>query len=71
MVSEIRRQIGRDLRLIRHEKGMTLVEVGGRAGICHVYLSEVERGVKEPSWTVLAAICDALDLSLRVGLYAK
>lgn len=43
---------------------------GERAGISPQYLSEVERGVKDPSSEILAAVAGALDLPLRdlVGL---
>ena len=36
-----------------------------RAGVSTQYLSEVERGLKDPSSEMLAAIAGALDLSVR------
>ena len=52
------------LREQRHRLEQTLAEVAGRAGISVQYLSEVERGRKEPSSEVLAAVTGALALSL-------
>jgi transcriptional regulator with XRE-family HTH domain len=43
---------------------MTLSEVARRAGISPQYLSEVERGRKDPSSEVLAAISGALGTDL-------
>ncbi|WP_081706543.1 helix-turn-helix domain-containing protein [Nocardia sp. CNY236] len=51
----------RRLRLLRHE---TLVETADRAGISPQYLSEVERGRKEPSSEMIAALAGSLDTSL-------
>lgn len=56
--------IGEVLREERHTQGRTLAGVAEDAAVSLPYLSEVERGIKEVSSDVLAAICDALDLSL-------
>jgi transcriptional regulator with XRE-family HTH domain len=55
---------GKLLREERTEQGRTLDQVSKRAGISPQYLSEVERGLKEPSSEMLASICGALDLRL-------
>ncbi|GIG39504.1 helix-turn-helix domain-containing protein [Cellulomonas phragmiteti] len=59
-----RRTIGALLRTAREEGGLRLVDVAARARLSPQYLSEVERGRKEPSSEVLAAITDALGLTL-------
>lgn len=56
--------VGRKLRDLRHEQGERLVETATRAGISPQYLSEVERGRKDPSSEMLAAIAGALGTSL-------
>jgi transcriptional regulator with XRE-family HTH domain len=60
----LRRQLGAVLRRHREAQQRTLRDVAGRAGVSLGYLSEVERGVKEASSELLAAICGALALSL-------
>lgn len=55
---------GRALRRARQERGLRLREVAGRSGVSIQYLSEVERGLKEPSSEILAAVAGALDLTL-------
>jgi len=60
----MREAIGGSLRRIRTARRRTLREVSRRARVSLGYLSEVERGRKEPSSELLAAICDALDVAL-------
>ena len=60
----LRHLIGEQLRLARQQRGETLRQVAERAGVSTPYLSEVERGRKEPSSEVLAAIGRSLDTSL-------
>ncbi|WP_306217456.1 helix-turn-helix domain-containing protein [Terrabacter sp. Ter38] len=60
----LREVYGRLLRGLRSRQGRTLAEVAARAGISVAYLSEVERGLKEPSSEVLEAVCVALGSSI-------
>jgi DNA-binding Xre family transcriptional regulator len=60
----LREVIGDVLRDERLDQQRTLAEVAREAAVSLPYLSEVERGRKEVSSDVLAAICDALDLPL-------
>lgn len=59
-----RRLVGDELRRQRLRQGRTLADVAGRAGISTQYLSEIERGRKEPSSEILAAVGAALGLRL-------
>lgn len=56
--------LGDCLRDRRRERGEKLADTAGRAGISPQYLSEMERGVKDPSSEMIAAVSGALDLSL-------
>ena len=60
----VRRLIGDVLRRRRIDQGRTLREVSAAARVSLGYLSEVERGRKEASSELLAAICTALDLPM-------
>lgn len=60
----LRQVIGDELRRRRQDQGRTLRDVSGAAAVSLGYLSEVERGHKEASSELLAAICSALDVSL-------
>ena len=59
-----REVLGRRLRLLRQEQQETLSETAARAGISPQYLSEVERGRKEPSSEMIAALAGALGTTL-------
>lgn len=60
----LRRLVGDVLRRHRLRQSRTLREVSAAARVSLGYLSEVERGRKEASSELLAAICAALDVSL-------
>jgi transcriptional regulator with XRE-family HTH domain len=64
----MREAIGESLRRARTARRRTLRDVSRKARVSLGYLSEVERGRKEPSSELLAAICEALDLALHVLL---
>lgn len=59
-----RRQLGSALRSVRNRQHRTLREVSAAAGVSLGYLSEIERGRKEASSELLAAICRALGVRL-------
>jgi transcriptional regulator with XRE-family HTH domain len=60
----LRTMVGDVLRRTRREQGRTLADVAGAARVSMPYLSEVERGRKEASSEVLAAICESLGIEL-------
>lgn len=59
-----REVLGRRLRVLRQEQQETLSETATRAGISPQYLSEIERGRKEPSSEMIAALAGALGTTL-------
>src|SRR5438067_3842972 len=60
----LRHLLGDALRRLRQRQGRTLREVSAAARVSLGYLSEVERGQKEASSELLAAICSALGAPL-------
>lgn len=68
-----REAVGEQLRAERTGRGERISDVAARAGVAPQYLSELERGRKDPSSEVLAAVSGALglsvlDLTRRAGL---
>jgi DNA-binding XRE family transcriptional regulator len=65
-----REVVGRRIRAVRRERGERLADTAERAGMSPQYLSEVERGRKDPSSEILAAVAGALEVPLRdlIGL---
>ncbi|MFZ2511456.1 MAG: helix-turn-helix transcriptional regulator [Gordonia sp. (in: high G+C Gram-positive bacteria)] len=64
----LREALGDELRRLRTDQGRTLREVSTSARVSLGYLSEVERGQKEASSELLAAICSALEVPVGVVL---
>lgn len=59
----MRHAIGSVLRRLRTERGATLRELSETSRISIPYLSEIERGRKEASSEILAALCRVLDVT--------
>lgn len=62
-----REVLGQRLRALRLDQQETISQTAGRAGISPQYLSEIERGRKEPSSEMIAALAGALGTTL-IGL---
>ena len=60
----LRTHLGGALRSARTAQSRSLREVAKSARVSLGYLSEVERGQKEPSSELLNSICDALGITL-------
>jgi transcriptional regulator with XRE-family HTH domain len=60
----LREVVGETLRGVRLRQRRTLRDVSADARVSLGYLSEVERGQKEASSELIAAICGALDVEL-------
>ena len=56
--------LGERLRTLRLEQGQKLADTAARAGISPQYLSEMERGRKDASSEMIAAVAGALGTSL-------
>lgn len=60
-----REAVGDVLRAERADRVERIADVAERAGVAPQYLSEIERGLKDPSSEVLSAVAGALDLTVR------
>lgn len=59
-MEDIRKIVGRNVRRLREALELSQEELGFRAGIDRTYVSGVERGVRNPTVTVLAKLAAAL-----------
>ena len=57
--------LGKRLRALRKERGLTLVQLGQQVGLSASYLSQIERSVTMPSLARLTTIASALDVEVR------
>ena len=65
-LSEAAAALGARVRSLRRQRGLTLKELGRRAGLSHPFLSQLERGLARPSLGSAERIADALEVP--VGL---
>ncbi|HZO74033.1 MAG TPA: helix-turn-helix transcriptional regulator [Ktedonobacteraceae bacterium] len=61
---DLQEVIGRVIRQERQEHGLTIKELGEKAGLSEIYVGEIERGQKYPSAKVLESLAHALELDL-------
>jgi len=57
--------LGRRLRALRTERGITLAQLGSMVGLSASYLSQIERNKIKPSLATLSSIAKTLGVELR------
>ena len=57
---DVRRRVGLNMKALREAKGWSQEELADQAGIHRTYVSGVERGVRNPTITVLEKLAKAL-----------
>ena len=61
---DVRRRVGLNMKTLREAKGWSQEELADQAGIHRTYVSGVERGVRNPTITVLEKLAIALQTKL-------
>ena len=64
------RDVGRYIREQRHQAELSLRKLASQAGVSNPYLSQVERGLRQPSARILKDIAKALRISAET-LYVR
>lgn len=57
------RRLGAHIRRLRHAREMTLVRLADATGLSHPFLSQLERGLAQPSLSTLRRVAVALETS--------
>ncbi|MBY5461249.1 XRE family transcriptional regulator [Rhizobium leguminosarum] len=60
---DMRALVGRNFARLRREKGLTQEEVESRSGFSQQYLSDLERGKRNPTIVTLYELAQALEVS--------
>jgi transcriptional regulator with XRE-family HTH domain len=60
---DIRARLGRNVRKLREEKGWSQEDYADRAGIHRTYVSDIERGRRNPTITVVEKLAMPFQLS--------
>lgn len=61
---DVRARVGRNMKRLREARGWSQEELADQAGIHRTYVSGVERGVRNPTVTVLEKLAVALGATL-------
>ena len=61
-VDAILANVGRKIRALRKEKGLTLIAVSEVTGLSPASVSQIERGLANPSFTTLAQLAHGLEI---------
>ena len=69
-MDDVRKIVGRNVREARKAIGLSQEALADKAGIDRTYVSGVERGVRNPTITILAKFAAALDTSAAALLTA-
>src|SRR5512140_3741471 len=62
MAETIGKLLGRRVRRIRQEKGLTLKQIEAKVGVSATHISEIERGKTSPTIRALEKIAHALEV---------
>lgn len=62
---DIRRRVGHNIKTVREAQGLSQEELAHRADMHRTYVSGMERGIRNPTITVLERLAKAL--KVKVG----
>ena len=62
----VNQELGMRIRYLREQRKMTLEDLAFDANVNKNYLSDLERGNRNPTVKVLARICDAFNITLEI-----
>jgi transcriptional regulator with XRE-family HTH domain len=62
---DVRRLLGANIKRLREAQGISQEELADRSKLHRTYVSGVERGVRNPTVTVLAKLAQGLGVGLR------
>lgn len=63
--------LGQNVRRLRVERGLSQEELAFRAGMKRSYLSDMERGTRNPSVRALGRVAEALEIAPHVLLLSR
>lgn len=61
---DIRTRLGKNVRKLREAKGWSQEDYADRAGIHRTYISDIERGRRNPTVTVVEKLAKPLDVTV-------
>lgn len=62
--AEVQRRLGRAVKTVRVRHGLTQEQVSAAAGLHPTYVSDIERGARNPSWEALTRLASGIGVSI-------
>lgn len=62
--SEVQRRLGRAVKTVRARQGLTQEQVSAAAGLHPTYVSDIERGARNPSWEALVRLASGMGVPI-------
>lgn len=62
--SAIQRRLGRAVKQVRVARGLTQEQVSASSGLHPTYISDIERGARNPSWEAMTKLADGIGVSV-------
>lgn len=62
--ADVQRQLGLAMKKLRAAAEITQEELAARTGVHTTYISDVERGARNPSWATLVKLATGLELTM-------
>ena len=59
-------RIGKAVKTVRTAQGLTQEDLAAKADLHPTYISDVERGARNPSWDVIARIAEGMGVPVAV-----
>jgi transcriptional regulator with XRE-family HTH domain len=59
---DVRRVLGQAVKRIRAERGLTQEELSSRTGLHPTYISDIERGARNPSFETIVRLAAGLEV---------
>lgn len=62
--SAIQRRLGRAVKEVRISRGLTQEQVSAASGLHPTYISDIERGARNPSWVAMTRLAEGIGVPL-------
>lgn len=62
--AEVQRRLGRAVKHVRTNQGLTQEQVSASAGMHPTYVSDIERGARNPSWEALTRLAHGMGVPM-------
>ena len=60
----MQRRLGRAVKAVRAQQGLTQEQVSAAAGLHPTYVSDIERGARNPSWEAMTRLAAGIGVSI-------